>query len=222
MHTDKSQLIVHHDDAQNLDFRNGSGVPIYRTPHGTGDDRWQTTTFADFVKLSAQADFSRELSRLLATQRGGGYLLESGIVTHKTDPFVFVTTLNHRLDWPMSTSTGLYRTQLRSNTHKYIRAYNSGISNTRVVIPNPWLDHDFQFGHAKDFFQKADDTMLRKFWKHVGRNAAAYLKKYKVLCMQTDGSILRYMVMMMRNEPRNYACSGCATIARVQALACTY
>ena len=33
--TDKSQLIVHHHDAQNLDFRNGSRVPIYRTPHGT-------------------------------------------------------------------------------------------------------------------------------------------------------------------------------------------
>jgi len=33
--TDKSQLIVHHNDASNLDFRNGSGVPIYRTPHGT-------------------------------------------------------------------------------------------------------------------------------------------------------------------------------------------
>jgi ATP-dependent Lon protease len=33
--TDKSQFIVHHYDAPNLDFRYGSGVPIYRTPHGT-------------------------------------------------------------------------------------------------------------------------------------------------------------------------------------------
>jgi len=186
--------------------------------HPEKDSTWRIATFADFVLLTTNRVFSWELSRLLAGQRGGAYFLESGIVTCKTEPFVLVTTLSSKLDWPMSTSTGLYRSQFSGKPSKHILTFNSGLWNTRVVIPNPWLDHESQFGHAKDFFQKADATMLRKFWKHVGRNAAAYLKKHGVLFMQTDGSILRYMLLMLRTELRNYACSGCTTLARVQAL----
>lgn len=182
------------------------------------NDKWQIATFADFVQLTANREFSWELSHLLATQRGGAYFLESGIVTCKTDPFIFVTTLCHKLDLPMSTSTGLYRSQFRNRPSKHILRFNSGFWNTRVIIPNPWLDHGSQFGHAKDFFQKADATMLRKFWKHVGLNSAAYLKKHKILFMQSDGSILRYMLMMLRTEQRNYACTGCISLGRVREL----
>lgn len=182
------------------------------------NDKWHTATFADFVLLTTNREFSWELSRQLATQRGGAYFLESGIVTSKTEPFILVTTLCHKLDNHMSTSTGLYRSQFRHKPSKHILTFNSALWNTRVIIPNPWLDHESKFGHARDFFQSADTTMLRKFWKHVGRNSAAYLKKHKVLFMQTDGSILRYMLLLLRTEPRNYACSGCTTLSRVQAL----
>ncbi len=179
---------------------------------------WQCGTFADFVRLSSQADFSQEISRRLAGQRGGAYYLESGIITRLNDPFVLVTTLSHKLDWPAPACTGLFRTQFRANSKKYIRAYNSGISDSRVIIPNPWLEPAYQFEHAKAFFQTADSTMLRKFWKHTGRNAGAYLKRHKVLFMQTDGSILRYMLLMLRTSSRTYSCSACTSLARVQDL----
>ncbi len=179
---------------------------------------WQPATFADFVRLSAQADFSWELSRQLAGQRGGAYYLESGIVTKPNDPFILVTTLDRKLDWPEPACTGLFRSQFRENPKKYIREYNSGFSDSRVIIPNPWLEPAYQFDHARSFFQKADPTMLRKFWKHVGRNAAAYLKRHKVLYMQTDGSILRYMLFMLRTSSRTYSCSACTSLARVQDL----
>lgn len=182
---------------------------------------WQITTFADFVRLSAQADFSLELSRQLAGQRGGAYYLESGVVNKSTDPFVLVTTMDHKLDWPTPACTGLFRSQFRQNPKKVIRAYNSGFSDSRVIIPNPWLEPAYQFDHAKSFFQKADSTMLRKFWKHVGRNALAYLKRHKVLFMQTDGSILRYMLLMLRTSSRTYSCSACTSLARVQDLVFT-
>jgi len=179
---------------------------------------WQCATFADFVRLSAQADFSQELSRQLAGQRGGAYYLESGIITRPTDPFVLVTTLSYKLDRPEPACTGLFRTQFRSSQNKYIRAYNSGFNDSRVIIPNPWLEPAYQFEHAKAFFQKADSTMLRKFWKHIGRNASAYLKRHKVLFMQTDGSILRYMLLMLRTSARTFSCSECTSLARVQDL----
>jgi hypothetical protein len=190
---------------------------IFIRPKTTSTD-WQGATFADFVRISAQADFSWELSRQLAGQRGGAYYLESGVINKPTDPFVLVTTLSHKLDWPEPACTGLFRTQFRSNMNKYIRAYNSGFWDSRVIIPNPWLEPAYQFDHAKSFFQKADATMLRKFWKHVGRNAVAYLKRHKVLFMQTDGSILRYMLLMMRTSSLTYNCSACTSPARVQDL----
>jgi hypothetical protein len=50
--TDKSQFIVHHNDARNLDFRYGSGVPIYRTPHDT-----QTLGLTLFPWLDIQDEY---------------------------------------------------------------------------------------------------------------------------------------------------------------------
>lgn len=190
---------------------------IFIRPKTLGSD-WHPSTFADFVRLSAQADFSLELSRQLAGQRGGAYYLESGIIAKPADPFVLVTTLAPKLDWPEPACTELFRTQFRPNPKKYIRSYNSGFSDSRVIIPNPWLEPAYQFDHARSFFQKADPTMLRKFWKHVGRNAQAYLKRHKVLFMQTDGSILRYMLLMLRTSSRSYNCSACTSLARVQDL----
>ncbi len=190
---------------------------IYITPDA-GEQH--PMTFADFCNLASQEWFAAELSRTL-NRHAHSYVLETNVVHQPSDPLIFITTTaTYTVSADTRSSHTLFKDVFSRGflRQKSIRAFDSSLSNSRLIIPNPKLDTQFQFVHMYNFMQYADTRIIAKFWKLVAKESARYLKRHRMLYIQSCSRYTNYFQLKLSTALEQYSTCKFTTLNSTLAL----
>jgi hypothetical protein len=187
----------------------------------TSDSKTRVMTHADFCSLVETTTwFAGVLSHAL-NKHGTFYTLETGVIHQPSDPVVFITTTaNYTMSDTTYNSAGLFANLFNKGfliKPKSVGAFNSAISDSRMILPNPQLDTQHKFTNIWGFINYADSGLIEKVWKRIGRESRLYLKKHNVLYMKSCSRYVNYFQFRLSIKTDQHTNHQLNTITRVHA-----